>query len=298
MSKHIVIGAGPVGSHTATLLAAQGHDVTVVTRRGGPSTQPRITHAAIDARDAAALTRVAQGAQALFNCAMPAYDRWPEEFPPIGAASLAAAAGSGAALLTVGNSYGYGRVSGPIHEDAPLAPHTVKGRVRAGMWDLVQRRPDVRATEVRAGDYLGRGAVTYFGLFVLPGLLNGEEAAFPGGLDTAHSWTYTRDVAATLVAAAGSGQSWGRAWHVPSHTATVRELAAAAARLAGKAEPRLRRFEDAELQGLAAVDPMMREVAEMAYLFDAPCVLDSTHTQQVLGVTASPQEEALLDTLG
>lgn len=297
MSKIIVIGAGPVGSHTSALLASKGHHVTLVSRRGGSSTNPRIEHVSADARDSASLRRAAQGARTIVNCAMPAYNRWPEEFPQIGMASLSVAAEVGATLVTLSNVYGYGRVSGPIREDTALSPHTVKGRVRAGMWDLVQRRSDVQGTEVRASDYLGQGAVTYFSLFVLPGIRTGEESAFPGNLDTPHSWSYTKDVAATLVAAVGSAASWGRVWHVPSHATSVRHLASATARLVNRGEPRLRRLRGDELQGLAAADSMMREVAEMSYLFDEPCILDSAQTQEVLGVTASPMEEALLDTL-
>lgn len=38
MSTHLVIGAGPVGSEVARLLAGDGHDVVVVTRHGsGPN---------------------------------------------------------------------------------------------------------------------------------------------------------------------------------------------------------------------------------------------------------------------
>jgi nucleoside-diphosphate-sugar epimerase len=232
----------------------------------------------------------------LVNCAMPAYDRWPEEFPALGASVLAVAAEVGADLVTLSNVYGYGRVAGPLREDHALVPHTVKGRVRAGMWDLV-RRSGVRATEVRASDFLGRGAVAYFNIFVLPGLLKGEACAFPGDLDATHSWTFTQDAAATLVAAAGSEASWGRVWHVPSSVASIRELAVLTAEQAGVARPALRRMPLAELQALAAAVPVMREVEEMTYLFEGPCVLDSRETERLLGVQASPLEVAVADNL-
>jgi len=296
MSKFLVIGAGPTGSHTAALLASKGHDVTVATRRGGSPGLPRIAHVAADARDASALARLAEGAEAIINCGMPAYDRWPEEFPQMGSAVLSAAASARARLVTLSNVYGYGRVSAPIKESHPLVPHTVKGRVRAGMWDLALRS-GVSATEVRASDYLGQGAITYFNLFVLPGLLKEEECAFPGDLDASHSWTYTKDVAATLAAAAGSDASWGRAWHVPSHVASVRALAERSARLANLGEPRLRTLTEPEVLHLAAGDSMMREVAEMTYLFTSPCVIDSHETEETLGVSASPLHEALVDNL-
>lgn len=296
MSNILVIGAGPTGSNTAALLASKGHDVTLVSRRGASSTHPRVKHAAANASDPAALRALAVGVETIVNCAMPAYDRWPEEFPPLGAAVLSVAEAVGARLVTLSNVYGYGRVAGPLRADHPLAPHTVKGRVRAGMWDLA-RRGTAQVTEVRASDFLGRGSLGYFNLFVLPALLQGEESVFPGDLDAAHSWSFTLDVAATLVAAAESDLSWGRAWLAPSSVASIRELATSSARLANLSAPRLRRMTTEELRGRAHADSMMREVAEMAYLFENPFVLDSSETEQLLNVSASPLEAALTDNL-
>ncbi len=40
-------------------------------------------------------------------------------------------------------------------------------------------------------------------------------------------------------------------------------------------------------------DEILAEVEEMAYLYDRPLRLDSTRTEEVLGVTATPFEEVL-----
>jgi len=41
MSLHVIVGAGPVGSATATLLATRGETVRLVTRSGsGPAWSP------------------------------------------------------------------------------------------------------------------------------------------------------------------------------------------------------------------------------------------------------------------
>lgn len=292
----LLIGAGPTGTATALRFALRGQPVTLVSRRGTGPQHPLVTRIAADASDARGLARLATGARTVVNCAMPPYHRWPEEFPAIGAATLAAAEAAGADLVTLGNVYGYGRVAGPMAEDLPLMPHTVKGRVRAGMWDL-SRRSAVRATEVRASDYIGRGAASLFTLTVLPGLLEGQPVGFAGDLDATHSWSWIGDVADTLVAAAGCEASWGRAWHVPSRVASVRELAAMLASAAGVAEPLLTRVDAAALQAMADADPVMREVLEMAYLYDEPSVLDSRETERLLGVAAAPWETSLQDTL-
>ena len=130
--KHVIVGAGPIGTATAQHLLELGHEVTVVTRSGtGPEGTRRV---AADAADRDRLTELARGAQALYNCANPRYHRWPTDWPPVAAAMLAAAEQTGAGLVTMSNLYGYGPVDVPMTEDLPLAATTVKGGVRARMW--------------------------------------------------------------------------------------------------------------------------------------------------------------------
>jgi nucleoside-diphosphate-sugar epimerase len=296
-SKKIIVGAGPAGMLTAELLDDAGDDVIVVSRRGTGRDRGHIKHLALDASDREALVKVAAGATTIFNCAMPRYDRWPQEFPPMAAAMLMAAEESGADLVTLSNVYGYGPPStGSLTESMPLAPNSVKGVVRAKMWEaaLASR---ARVTEVRASDFLGKSVVSYFTWMVLPSIARGLPASFPGDLDALHSWSFTLDVAQTLVAASRSARSWGRAWHVPSNDLSLRALTTRTAQIAGAPEPDLRRMSASELAHVAADDPMMREVMEMTYLFDRPCCLDSTETQQALGVSATPIERVLQETL-
>ncbi|WP_266168534.1 NAD(P)H-binding protein [Dyella subtropica] len=295
-ARKLIVGAGPTGMLTAQLLAAAGDEVTLVSRsaRHAP---PGIRHVALDATNAIALTKLASGVSTIFNCAMPRYDRWPQEFPPIAAAVLRAAEDSGAELVTLSNVYGYGQVDGSFTESLPMTPHTVKGRVRATMWEeaLASR---ARVTEVRASDYLGRDAASLYTLMTLPGVISSHPARFPGDLDALHSWTCTLDVARTLIAASRSDGSWGRAWHVPSTDLSVRALSAHIADIATASPPTLIPMPMTERQELAAGDPIMREVIEMAYLYDHPCILDSIATQQALGVTATPIDAVIRDMLG
>ena len=128
MSLHVIIGAGPVGSATAERLARAGEQVRVVTRSGtGPPGQGVETIAA-DATDTGRLAAIASGAAALYNCASPAYHRWPQDWPPLADSLLAAAERTGAVLVTMSNLYGYGPVGHPMTEDDPLAAAGPKGR--------------------------------------------------------------------------------------------------------------------------------------------------------------------------
>ncbi|HEX3712153.1 MAG TPA: NAD-dependent epimerase/dehydratase family protein [Trebonia sp.] len=293
MSLKVVVGAGATGVPTALLLAEAGEQVRLVSRRGSGPAHPRIELVAADATDTARLAELATGAATMYNCAMPPYDQWPARWPPLAASLLAAAERTGADYVMVGNAYGYGPVDGPVTEDLPLAATTAKGRVRTQMWLDAKAAYDagrVRTTEVRAHDFLGPGALSYYTMTVQPAVLAGQNATyFPADLDAPHSWTYTVDAARTAIAAGENVQSWGRAWHVPSTAdLSVRQLTQLIAEAAGTAPAGLAAMTRETLAALTASDTMVAEVTEMLYMTERPAILDSRETRRLLGIQATP----------
>ncbi|WP_346536521.1 NAD-dependent epimerase/dehydratase family protein [Micromonospora sp. DPT] len=300
MSLHVIVGSGPVGTATARLLAERGERVRVVTRRGGGPEHPAVERVAADAADADRLTALTEGADALYNCANPAYHRWATDWPPLAGALLTAAERTGAVLATVGNLYGYGPVDGPMTEQTPLAATGTKGRVRNRMWEealAAHRAGRARVTEVRGSDYLGAGG-TSLPMLVLPRVLDGRRVFLPVDWDAPHTWTYIPDVARTLVVAATDARAWGRAWHVPSAPAVgMRELATRAAALVGAPTPKLTRMPYPVLWLGGLANPIARELRETAYQFDRPYLMDSTAATATLGVEATPLERAIEETV-
>jgi nucleoside-diphosphate-sugar epimerase len=297
MALFVVVGAGPVGRETARLLASEEHEVRLVSRGGAKPAGSAINGVALDARDGQGLARVSAGAEAIFMCAMAPYNKWPTDFPPIMDGVVAAAESIGARLVVLGNIYGYGKAArSPLTSAASLAPTSVKGRVRTAMWEQALGAA-VPALEVRASDYLGDGAASLFTLMTLPPLLAGEPAAVVGDLDALHAWSFTKDVARTLVAASRYSGEWGRAFHVPSQDASVRDLATRFAELGGAPLPDLRALTDEDLEALARKDEIMREIVEMTYLYKSPCILDASDTEQLLDVSASSLDVTIKDTL-
>jgi nucleoside-diphosphate-sugar epimerase len=301
MSKHIVVGAGPIGTATALLLAERGEEVVVATRSGSGPTHPAITRASADASSSADMVEITQGAVAIYNCANPAYHRWPTDWPPIAQALLAAAERSNAVLVTASNLYGYGPVSGPsqgpLTEDLPLSAQGPKGLTRAGMWRealAAHEAGRVRATEVRASDYVGAGAQSHLGERVVPRLLAGRNVTVMKSADSSHSWTATDDVARLMVTVAVDERAWGRPWHVPSNPPrTQREAVGDLCRVAGVQPVTVREYPAMVIAGIGLFNPMMREIPEVAYQFKDPFVLDSTDAQRTFGLAPTPWDEVL-----
>lgn len=297
MSKHLIIGAGHVGTATALLLVERGEEVVIVTRSGSGPDHPAITRTTADASSTATMAELATGAIAIYNCANPAYHRWPTDWPPIASTLITAAERSGAVLATVSNLYGYGPVSRPMTEDLQLVAKGHKGRTRADMWRDALAAHDagrVRVTEVRASDYVAPGPSSHLGDRVVPRVLAGKGLAVLKSADTPHTWTATNDTARLLVAAASDERGWGRAWHVPSNPPrTQREAVGDLCRVAGVDSVQVSEHPALLMRALGLVNPLIREFAEVSYQFEDPFVLDSAAAQHTFGLAPTPWDDAL-----
>ncbi|MFI6600381.1 NAD-dependent epimerase/dehydratase family protein [Nonomuraea sp. NPDC050536] len=301
MGKHVVVGSGQVGSHLATKLLQQGHQVTVVTRSGsGPAGATKV---AADVTDQARLTEVASGADALYNCVNPQYHRWLTDWPPMAASFLGAAEATGAVLVILGNLYPYGPVTGPMTEDLPLASTNPKAQVRAKIWQdalTAHRAGRVRTVEVRGSDYFGPGASdqSYLGERFVPALKAGKAIQLIWPADIPHSWTYLPDVADALIIAGTDERSWGRPWHVPTaEMLTFREVGERMAAILGKPAPKLTELPWPLMRVVGLFSPMIRELKHTRYQFVAPYELDSSAFQNTFGMAPTPIDVALKATL-
>jgi nucleoside-diphosphate-sugar epimerase len=302
MALHVIVGKGPVGTTTAELLAARGHRVRVLSRSGGVSTDA-VEHRRVDATDAAALTEAATGAAALYNAVNPPYHRWTTDWPPVAAALLSAAERTGAVLVTMSNLYVYGRPTGPMTPESPLAATDGKGRVRVAMWRealAAHEAGRIRMTEARAGDFVGPQVppAQSHVMRQLPVLRRGRRAWVVGDPDVPRSWTFLPDVAATLAVLGTDERALGRAWHVPSDPPrSQRQALADLARAMGRRPVPVSGIPWPALAAIGRFVPQMREVVDIRHQFDQEFVLDATATTQAFGLSATPWDDVLAATV-
>ncbi|MFI0417285.1 NAD-dependent epimerase/dehydratase family protein [Spongiactinospora sp. 9N601] len=303
MGKHVVVGAGQVGSELVRQLAGLGHEVVVVSRSGSGPDLPGVRRAAADAADQAALTALTRGADTLYNCVNPPYHRWPTDWPPIAGSLLGAAETTGADYVMLGNLYVYAPPTGPMTEDLPLRPESVKAQVRVRMWEqalAAHRAGRIRCTEVRGSDFFGPGALdqSHLGERFVPRLLAGKALKHIADPDQPHSWTYIPDVAAALAIAGTDERSWGRAWHIPTAPPmSYRQVAERMSELAGVAMPKVGSYPAWMIDALGLANPMLGEIKHIRYQFARPFVLDSSAFQNTFGVAPTPAGEALSATV-
>jgi nucleoside-diphosphate-sugar epimerase len=302
MGHHVVIGAGPVGSSLAVLLAEKGHDVRVVTRSGRGPVHPGVRLVRADASDNQALAPHVAAAAAIYNCANPpSYQYWVSQWPPLAASLLRAAESSGAVLVTMSNLYAYGPVDAPMTRDHPLASASAKGRLRAAMWrDTLAAHESGRArvAEARASDYVGGGVPASHGLIVRYGeaALAGKTVYALGNPDAAHSWTFVPDVAQTLSVLGSDERAWGQAWHVPTNPpASVRQVVADLAGRVGRRAPKVRGIGRGWLRPFYPFSALLREVDEVMYQFERPFVVDAGVTTSTFGLQPTPWDDVMDD---
>ncbi|HEY5135489.1 MAG TPA: NAD-dependent epimerase/dehydratase family protein [Candidatus Nanopelagicales bacterium] len=299
---HVVFGTGQVGGALLEHLAGRGLDVRAVSRHLPAHLPDGIDWRQADAAYPESATDAAKGATVIYQCLNASYTAWPTLFPPLQHGVLMAAEHTGALLVSFENVYGYGPTGGrPMTEDLPLAATTVKGRTRVAMThDLLSASATgrVRIAIGRAADLFGAGVTeSALGRQFFPNAVAGKKVDFIGDPDLLHTYSYVPDVAAALAVLGTDDRSVGQVWHLPGpETVTTRAILDMVEARVGhpvgiRVMPRL------ALRAIGLVNPMMRGLAEMAYEFEEPFVLDTTKYRTMFGGQVTPLGEAIVTTV-
>jgi len=299
---HVVFGAGNIGCALANRLVALDVNVRVVSLHRPRSLVDGIDWHPVDATNPEAASDASRGASVVYQCLNAPYTQWPQQFPPLQRSVLTAAEGTDALLVTMENVYGYGPTGGrPMTEDLPLAATTVKGRTRAAMTRELQAAADagrVRIAIGRASDFFGAGVTeSALGARVFANAVAGKRAEFLGNADLLHTYSYVPDIAAGLATLGTDHRAVGEVWHLPGpETTTTRAILDLIAGEVGHPVG-LRSMPKLVMRALGFVNPMMRALAEMAYEFDEPFVLDTTKFESTFGTGGTPLGAAIAATV-
>ena len=119
-----------------------------------------------------------------------------------------------------------------------------------------------------------------------------------GSADQPHSFTYVPDLAAAMITAAGREDLWNSFLHAPTAPAvTQRRLVELVAAAGGVAAPKVSTIPVGVLRAAGLASREMRELAETGYMFAHPFVMDSTASEQRLGLAPTPLTEGLAATV-
>jgi nucleoside-diphosphate-sugar epimerase len=299
---HVVFGAGQVGRALVARLAEMGVAVRAVSRNRPDALPDGADWRGADAADPVAAADAASGAAVVYQCLNAPYTEWPTRFPPLQRGVLAAAERTEALLVSLENVYCYGSPDGrPLTEDLPLTGPTVKGRTRAEMTRellAASAAGRVRIAIGRASDFFGPGVTeSALGERVFAHAVAGRRADILGKPGLPHTYSYVPDIASGLATLGTDARAVGGVWHLPGpETVTTTAVIALVADEVGHPVG-VRTMPKLAVRALGLFNPMMRELAEMAYEFEQPFVLDTSKYRSTFGSAGTPLATAVTDTV-
>jgi|CXWL01.1.fsa_nt_gi nucleoside-diphosphate-sugar epimerase len=301
---HVVIGAsGATGSATVRELLRKGHAVRAVSRNGTTETHTRLQSWKCDVvKEPLAARAACEGATVVYHCAQPAYTEWVERLPPLTESILDAATFAGAKLVFADNLYSYGKVSGKLHEDLPSAATGKKGQVRADIARKLLAAHKAGRVEVaigRSSDYFGPGGLTSAaGAPLFGAAVAGKTVRWLGSLDQPHTLHYLDDIARGLVILGERPESGGEVWHLPAATTiTGRQFGQLIFNTLDR-KPKLSETSKSQLRLAGLFSPLIRELRETYYQWDAPWIVDHTKFERTFGpAVVTPHTDAVAATV-
>ena len=298
---HVIFGTGPLGQAVMRALVARGTPVRMVNRSGRADVPAGVEVVAGDAYNADSVAALTRDAAVVYQCAQPAYHEWVEKFSPLQAAIVEGVSRNNAKLVVGDNLYMYGRVNGLIRENLPSAATTKKGRVRAQMAEALleaHTRGVVRVAIGRGSDFYGAGVLASgMGERVFYPALAGKAVQMIGKLDVPHTYTFIDDFGRALVTLGEHDEALGRAWHVPSgETLTTRQFLTLVFEESGH-EPKILVAPELLFRALGLFERNLREISEMLYQWNEPHVVDHGDFERAFGNTATPNREAIRQTV-
>jgi nucleoside-diphosphate-sugar epimerase len=205
-------------------------------------------------------------------------------------------------LLLIGTVYPYGMpLTYPVLEDHPRAPHTFKGKMRKEQEDLLleaDKAGKIHGAVLRLPDFYGPGVETSYVTSLFKAAATGGRAQLIGPVDKPHEFIFVPDVGPVVARLIEEPRAWGQVWHLGgAGTITTREMARQAFALSGR-KPKWISANYLMLRLMGLFNPLMREVAEMYYLWTHPILLDDTALQELLpGIKKTPYAEGIRQTL-
>lgn len=303
-TNYLILGTGQLGLAIMDELVAQGKSVRLA-NRSGTVKEPLpagVTVTSFNVNDPDSVAKVSKGADIVFFCTQPAYHRWPEEFPPMATSLIEGLAGKGIKLVFGSNLYMYGPTNGAtLHEDLPYKAETRKGKARALVANLLMdahQAGKLSVTIGRASDFYGpRVTDSAAGEMVFEAALDGKPVNMIGKIDLPHTLTYIRDFARALVTLSAHEDAYGRIWHVPSaETISLKQFLGIVENEVGQ-PVKTRVASKTMLRMLGLFNPTVKEMVEIFYEFDEPFVVDHSRFAQTFGVTVTPHETAVRETI-
>jgi nucleoside-diphosphate-sugar epimerase len=206
-----------------------------------------------------------------------------------------------ARLVVIGTVYSYGLPQTmPVSEQHPRKPNTYKGRMRKKQEDIAlaaHTAGELQAMVVHLPDFYGPQADLSFAKPVFDAALQGKRADWLGPVNRPHEFIYTPDAGAPLLDLAALDDAYGQHWNLGGVAIISRDFLTKVYEAAGN-PPQWRAVPGWTIQLAGFFNSMLREVAEMSYLWKYPVILDDRKLRARLKtVKKTPYDQGIRETV-
>jgi nucleoside-diphosphate-sugar epimerase len=303
MAVHTLLGGnGTIATELIPILQSNGEQVRLFSR--SPKAVPGAETVTGDVLNRDELIQAVKGSDVVYLLVGLQYDKkvWKTSWPVIMRNTIDACKAAGARLIFFDNVYMYGRVGGPMTESTPFNPVSEKGKIRAGVDEILlneMKAGSLRAIIAKSADFYGprAKATSFAGILVFDKMKKGKTAQWFANARQPHSFTYTPDAAKGLYLLAKTESAYGQSWHLPtaSPAITGEEFAGIAAKYM-HARAKVQVLPKWLIRTMGLFVPIMKELGEMLYQNEFPYHFDSSKFEKNFNFLPTTYEEGIRQT--
>jgi len=297
---HTILGAGGAVANALTReLEAINETIRLVSRKPIESNNKNVSWKKADLLNYDELLAASKGSTVIYLTAGLVYDKkvWAAQWPVIMGNFIRLGKETGARLIFFDNVYPYGLVDGPMKEDTPYKPSSVKGGIRAKIADKLMaeaKAGNIRASIARGADFYGTENMNSFvDMMVLDKYAKKQKAQWIGDANKLHNFSYIPDMGKGMFLLGQHPESDNQIWHMPTAPAiTGKQFIEMAARIYGVA-PKFMAINKIMLWLTGLFQKVVMGVVEMYYQYDHDYIFDSSKFEKAFNVKPTSYEEGV-----
>jgi nucleoside-diphosphate-sugar epimerase len=288
---YTILGAGgPTANALTQELLKHNREIRLLSRRPSKIKNPRVSWRQADLLNYQQVLEGVSGSEVIYMCAGLVYDKnvWQSQWPAIMQNLINVAKETQSRLIFFDNVYMYGLVHGPMTENTPYHPISVKGEVRARIATQLMdevKAGNIQATIARAADFYGTDSTNSFlDMMVLDKFSKKQSAQWIGDPKVLHNFTYIPDTGKAMYLLGQHPEAGNQIWHLPTAAPlTGKEFITLAADIYG-VKPNFSSINKLMLQLVGLFKKVVAGTVEMYYQYDHDYQFNSLKFEQAFGV--------------
>ena len=297
---HTILGAGgPVANALTHELAQHNETIRLVSRKTIETTSPNISWKKADLLNYDEVLEAAKGSTVIYLCAGLVYDKdvWKQQWPIIIQNVIDVTKATGARLIFFDNVYMYGLVNGPMTENTPYNPISIKGEVRAAIANKLMaeiKAGNIRASIVRAADFYGADSKNSFlDMMVLDKYAKKEKAQWVGDPKVRHNFSYIPDMGKAMYLLGQNPDSDNQIWHLPTAPAITGQEFIELAAKNFNVKPSYMKINKLLLFLVGLFQKVVMGTVEMYYQYNHDYIFDSSKFEKAFNFKPTSYEDGI-----